>query len=232
MLDAPYVRGPDGFCYAASKTLLTTPGLTPWRGQVDDSGRAVPGTEPELVWAGRTVACLASGPSLAVEDVRQVHGLTRVVANNTWRLAPDADALYAADAAWWQVHRGEVPAGIDLWTGSVAAAREFDLHLLQPDYGVSGVAALALAARLGATTVILLGHDCSLARGSHWHGDHTRTGNPRAQDPAMWQRQYQQLADQLGGRVKVLNCSRYTELECFPRMDLDEAMERSSAVVE
>lgn len=232
MLDAPYVYGADGFCYVADKTLLTTPGLTPWWGQVDERGCVVPGTEPEPLWAGRTVVCMASGPSLTPEDVGLVRGFTRVVSNDTWRLAPDADALYAADIAWWQVHHDEVPGGMARWTGSVAAARQFDLNLLQPDYGVSGVAAIMLAARLGAATVILLGHDCSLAHGSHWHGDHTRTGNPRAQDPAMWQRQYRQVATQLEGRVKVLNCSRYTEVECFSRVALDKAMECSSGVVE
>lgn len=231
MIDAPYVHDPDGFCYAANRTLLTTSGLTPWRGLVDDAGFAVPGTEPEPVWTGRTVACLASGPSLTQEDAGRVRGFTRVVTNSTHWIAPDADAIYAGDAAWWQVHHSEVPATMARWTASVPAARRYDLNLLQPCYGVSGAAAIMLAARLGATAVILLGHDCSIAGGLHWHGAHEGTENPAQSDLISWRRQYRAVADLLRGSVSVMNCSRYTELDCFPTVGLDEAIESCPAVV-
>lgn len=50
-------------------------------------------------------AVLATGPSLASEDVERVKGRFHVIAvSDAFRLAPWADALVSADAAWWKAH--------------------------------------------------------------------------------------------------------------------------------
>ncbi len=72
-------------------------------------------------WSTHTAVCMASGPSLTVEDVELVknqrqHGaqIVHTIAINDCGLArrlplaaPWADILYAADAKWWRAHQPE-----------------------------------------------------------------------------------------------------------------------------
>lgn len=66
-------------------------------------------------WKGRTVALLAGGPSLTLEQVEMVRAArevdrVRVIAiNDSYLIAPWADVHYAADAKWHRWHT----AGID-----------------------------------------------------------------------------------------------------------------------
>jgi hypothetical protein len=61
-------------------------------------------TLPRLTDGG-TVVCLASGPSLTVEDVEYVRGRAVVIAiNDAIRIAPWADALHSSDQLWWARH--------------------------------------------------------------------------------------------------------------------------------
>lgn len=54
---------------------------------------------------------MASGPSLTIQQVERVRAARErgackvIVVNNTWRLAPWADLLYAADWRWWEEER-------------------------------------------------------------------------------------------------------------------------------
>lgn len=89
--------------------------------------------------------------------------------------------------------------------------------------GNSGAGAVMLAARRGARRVVLLGYDCQYdGKRKHWHADHKRPlGN--AGSVAKWPDQFRGLARYLGG-VEVLNASRATALDCFPRVTLEEAL--------
>lgn len=224
----PYLMDPTGYCYAASHELAADRTLRPWRGRVSPSGYAVAGTEPSLPWAGETVVCIASGPSLTVEDCQLVReaGLRTMAANDTWRRAPFADVLYALDPGWWEQHIHEITVPAERWTASVGAARQFDLHLHLARSGAynTGARMIELAAELGAARVLLLGFDCSIEDGTHWHGDHTRTGNPDAKAVAHWHEQFGAVARAVGESTKVVNCSRKTTLTCFPRNDLQREL--------
>lgn len=58
-----------------------------------------------ILCPGGTVVCLASGPSLTVEDVEFVRGKATVIAvNDAVRLAPWADVIYSSDQIWWSRH--------------------------------------------------------------------------------------------------------------------------------
>ena len=65
--------------------------------------------DPE--WAGYTAVCIASGPSLTLAQVNQVRdwrqrdGCRVITINDSYRLAPWADAVYFADVRWWEHHR-------------------------------------------------------------------------------------------------------------------------------
>lgn len=65
--------------------------------------------DPE--WVGYTAVCIASGPSLTLDQVnvvkawRERDGCRVIVINDNYLLAPWADALYFADVRWWEHHR-------------------------------------------------------------------------------------------------------------------------------
>ena len=90
-------------------------------------------------------------------------------------------------------------------------------------FGNSGAGAIAMAAKAGATRVILLGYDCQRTGGkAHWHGDHPpMLGN--AGSMPKWPDQFKRLAASIEG-VEVINCSRETALRAFVRMPLEDAL--------
>lgn len=178
--------------------------------------------------ARKTVVCIASGPSLTAEDCAAVlrSGLTTIAVNSSWKLAPFCDILYAGDAAWWEANIDEVDVPAQRWTFSQQASRRFDLHR-HVAFGScnSGLRAIHLAFELGAARVILLGYDCSIAGGTHWHGDHKLTSNPKAHNCREWMRGFAQLP----ARERIWNCSRETALTIFERMTLSEGLTRAAS---
>ncbi len=184
-------------------------------------------------WKGRTVVCLASGPSLTSEDCEFVRasGHPTVVTNTTFRIAPWADVVFGMDMNWWRTHHQEVKAvctGRKLSTSH--AARAYGAESLWqskwfPQVLNSGAGAIALALAGGAEKVVLLGFDCQSTGGKkHWHGDHPKScGN--AASLQKWPRHFERQAKeaQKAGRT-VVNASRSTALTCFPRVELESAL--------
>jgi len=131
------------------------------------------------IFDGKTVVVLGSSPSMSRAVADKVRNMPRIVINSTWRLAPDADILFAHDLAWWQQNpeaqnfRGLKISGQD---GEVDA-----LHVRMPEERVtigpghvvdlknSGIMAIRLAAAAGAKRIILFGIDFTPG---HWHSDH------------------------------------------------------------
>lgn len=190
---------------------------------------------------GGTVVCLATGPSLTVDDVEYCRDkATTIAVNDAWRLAPWADALIASDAAWWHHYRG-VPAFRGLKFGLEQASGKFaDVQVLRNtgDRGVetdptglrtgrnSGAAAINLAVHFGAARVLLLGYDMAAKDEAHAHffGAHPhglRGGSPYALFRQMIGTMVEPLRD---AGVSVINCSRQTALDCFPRRALREVL--------
>lgn len=109
------------------------------------------------------------------------------------------------------------------WSCNDEAVRRYGLshHVRFPGEFNSGQQAVHLATVLGARRIILLGYDCSLRNGLHFHGAHRHgLSNPGLQTAAAWQRQFRRLMPSLTG-VDVINCSRYSELTCFKRKEFD-----------
>lgn len=126
------------------------------------------------------------------------------------------------DGVWWR-HYGEEAAQTfkgERW----APVRVPGVHREVFDPGQnSGAGAIALAARWGATRIILLGYDCQLTGGrTHWHGDHPE-GLGNAGVVNQWPSQFAALAARLKG-VEIVNCSRETALRRFPREPLEVAL--------
>lgn len=166
------------------------------------------------------IVCIASGPSLCREDCEAVEasGLYTIAVNTSWRMAVFCKAIYASDAAWWHAYGIEIDIPAERWSCSQAT----DLQLSVKSGWNSGASAIRLAILKGAKKVILLGYDCSLANGVHWHGNHNKTKNPTPDRLPAWHAHFKELADSIG--IDVVNCSRHTELTCFRRASLESEL--------
>lgn len=198
--------------------------------------------EVPVLCPGGTVVCVASGPSLTAADVEYCRGkATMIVVNDSWRLAPWADALMASDGAWWRHYNG-VPDFRGLKFSLEHSAGIYpDVCVLKNtgDSGIepertglrtgrnSGAAAINLAIHFGARRILLLGYDMgavSEAR-SHWFGSHPR--GLRGDSPySLFRQKIAEMTQPLrAAGVTVINCSRATALTCFPRQTIEEALQ-------
>jgi hypothetical protein len=165
-----------------------------------------------------TFAVLATGPSMSETVARSVMLRCNVVAvSDAYRLAPWADALASCDAAWWRNN----PDAMQF------AGRKFTLA---PDYqgmpeleritGLasgtnSGLFALHVAVKLGATRILMLGFDM---RGSHYFGPHQKPlKNTTADRYRVFQEQFARFKPR---GVKILNCTPGSALTAYPSEDL------------
>lgn len=168
--------------------------------------------------------CIGSGPSLTVEDCDRAATVAdwMVACNDSFRAATWAHAIYAGDFAWWDKHYREVPERLERWTCSESAAQRFRLHYHRCSHGLwnSGQRAIQLAIAKGYQRILLLGYDCDVSRGTHWHGDHAGK-NPDATRARQWQDQFASIER---GSVDIINCSRETALRAFPIMTLEAAI--------
>ncbi|HBO2361308.1 TPA: hypothetical protein L4H08_005446 [Pseudomonas aeruginosa] len=179
-------------------------------------------------WTGCTVACIASGPSLTAEDcsVVQASGLPTIAVNTSWKLARFCDVIYAGDSCWWEAYGSEIDIPAERWSCTRQAIQRFGVnhHIVYGEYN-SGMRAIQFAIWQGAKRVLLLGYDCSLEHGTHWHGEHGKTKNPDSKKVGQWHRQFGQVsAEAKTAGVEVVNCSRSTALTCFERIGLEEAL--------
>ncbi|RMD64399.1 MAG: hypothetical protein D6826_02525, partial [Alphaproteobacteria bacterium] len=192
-------------------------------------------------WPGATIVCAASGPSLAAPQLARVRGRWPViVVNDSWRLAPWADVLYAADWRWWRKHTG-VPAFRGL---KVTIANGHGAPLPWPEIKVlentgiegferapgglrtgrnGGYQAINLAVHLGAARVVLLGYDMkpSADGRTHWFGDHEEWPTRPAIYRDVFLPHFDGLAralDEAG--IAVVNCTPDSALDVFAKAPL------------
>lgn len=195
-------------------------------------------------WSDYPCAVIASGRSATTVDIESLRGLCRViVVNNSFRLAPWADVLYAADEEWWNVNDdARLFAGMKT-TVDVNAAKNYGLRLLRiahetdhtahaikihprgkiGHFGNSGCQALNLAVQCHAKHIILIGFDFC---GEHWHDPHKEPlRNPSAGRMEKWRARLDSQSARLRALgVKVINASKRSALSEFPKMTIDEAL--------
>jgi hypothetical protein len=197
-------------------------------------------------WRGECVAILAAGPSAKQQPIELLRDRIHVVAiNESYKLAPWSEILYSCDFAWWQAHKGVKDfAGLRL-SHDLRACREYGLHrvmieqvgsndvlLDQPTYvgagGNSGFQAFNLALQFGVTGVMLIGVDCSLDHGMHWHGIHRMPmSNPMEINVKRWRQAFDGVAARVRALgIDVVNCSEISKLTEYPKMTVPEALER------
>src|SRR5690606_11634692 len=150
-------------------------------------------------------------------------GIPTIAVNHSWKMAPFCDVLYAGDACWWDAYASEIEVQAERWTCSRQAAHKHGCqhHTAVGSY-CSGSRAIQFSIEKGARRIILLGFDCSVDYGLHWHGPHQKTKNPDRMKVRRWHAYFQQVAAIAKiRRCTVVNCSRETALQCFPIGNLE-----------
>ncbi len=196
--------------------------------------------------AWRTVVVVASGPSMdgvQAADICEAHRAGRcrvVVVNDTWRLLPRADVLFASDAAWWKVHLHSVAASFtgERWTTDGPGAREYKLQYIPCvrgegapikgteilNGGNSGYNAIGLSYLFGARKIVLVGFDMQKGGDGrqHWFGSHQAgVGLSGSLPIRAWLQRFDKLAADLEtDGVDLINCTRETAIRCIRREPL------------
>lgn len=195
-------------------------------------------------WRGEICVIVGGGPSAKGVDLELARGKAKLLAiNNSWELAPWADALYACDERWWRanaravsfpglkitqasecpevVHRVLLVSGATIITepGKIGSGQN------------SGFQASNLAVQFGATTLIWVGLDMRIDQGLHWHGPHqSGLSNPRLERVKRWREYLDGAAGQFARLgVKVINASEVSALRNYPKMSLAEALQTAGA---
>jgi hypothetical protein len=205
------------------------------------------------LWPGETFAVIGGGSSLTAADCAYVRGKARVVAIKEAAVcslphitppAPWADVLYAADAKWWKFEQGapgfaglkygieQEPGvtqrdwpGVQILRNTGSEGLELDPSGLKTGYN-SGAQAINLAVHLGAAKIVLLGFDCwrGLSGQQNWFGPHPAHIDSSTVYPVFLQG-FASMVDPLkAAGVSVVNASRFTLLNAFPRVVLEEAL--------
>ena len=205
------------------------------------------------IWAGRTVALIASGPSLTPSQIEYLaprHAFGDLVVagvNDAYRICPFLDLLYAADERWWDLHHNQATAPIRATYIPGAGPEPDGEHVARynlvgipgraepglspvPDYvhlgQHSGFQLINLTIAAGAARILLLGFDCRLdGDRRHWFGDHPAELN-RDSPYNRFRYEIEYAAPAIAARgVQVVNCSPGSALTCFPIADLAAALE-------
>lgn len=146
------------------------------------------------------------------------------------------------DRHWWHEYAEELEtfAG-ECWTTNTEAARVYGLNFIRGEVGNglpkhrhdcirlggnSGYQAVGLAVHFGAARVVLLGYDMrNDGAQTHWHGNHKALGNPIPQKFRDWCAAFSELQRDIGDRCEIVNASRVTALQVFPRTTLVDAID-------
>lgn len=177
------------------------------------------------------IAVCASGPSLCSEDIHHLRDnkIPVVTVNSSWMIYPGCQYIFAGDDVWWNVNYHRIYSSAERWTCSKTAARMYGINYFESKTeGTfnSGAMAIRFAISLGVEDIILLGYDCSLEKGIHWHGTHTGMNNPTGHSIQRWKTEFEMLASEMCRRVNIVNCSRGSRLSCFPLIALDATIRR------
>lgn len=183
-------------------------------------------------WEGQTAAIFASGPSMSAaiaEQCREQQLRTIAINNQAMDCAPWADIIYGSDLKWW-LHYWPVVAKLPGRKISVEIGKPLQgVEYLRPSSQVfderpcylstganSGYAALCLAAKLGASRILLFGYDMGPRNGRFRRHEYPARLNSRPRF-ADWLPRFARLAPVLKSRgVDVINCTAGSSLTCFP----------------
>lgn len=159
-----------------------------------------------MIWS-----LIAPGPSASLEIAESLRGGKVGVVGCAYQLAPWADFIAAADAAWWKHY----PDAFFIDNRYSLAVVPYVQRAKVTGFGVcnSGVLALDIARQLGATEIHLYGFDM---HGSHFFGEYTNgLKNSPQHARRNHLREYRQWSAS-NKNLRVINFTKGSALECFP----------------
>lgn len=149
-----------------------------------------------------------------------------IAVNESWRLVPWADVLYATDGLWWVHHKGVREYTGQRVTASPYAAQRYQIDLFAPPGLTSGLRAIRLAEHNKAGLILLIGFEMHSRDGVHWHEPHGgRLRNPGRNEMSIWRTDMELAAAKFAKRgTRVINCTPNSALRCFKYMPLEQAL--------
>lgn len=174
-------------------------------------------------------AVLATGPSLTQAVVDAVHDRVKVVAvSDAYRLAPWADALVSTDFAWWRRHPEAAEFKGQKFSGMVDYQRVEGVERIPGENATnSGLLGIKVAAKLGATKVLLCGFDMRRP-GEHFFGRHEGLRSTSAARMEHFKTQFERYKPP---GVEVVNCTPGSALKAYRLGDLEEELAASAVLV-
>jgi hypothetical protein len=197
------------------------------------------------MWEGKTVAVIASGPSLTRADVEKVRGIPCIAINDNGidtvrkgvtvpAMAPWAEMLYACDKEWWDKYPQALtfaglkvscmrtaPKGV--LTLDQTGSKGFDPDPTRLKTGLnSGYQAVHIAIHAKAKRILLLGFDMSRKRGAHWFGEHPPSLRNTHEDT--FEMLALRFADLNDRGSEIINCTERSAIKCFPSMTIESAL--------
>jgi hypothetical protein len=204
------------------------------------------------------VIVAASGPSLdqSQADRARESCLPTIAVNDAYRLLPFAEVLYACDSAWWRVHKGAPDFEGEKWSShgtsgrtrhndKFADAEAYGLNLikgqdgtgfsLDPDiihYGSNGgFQAVNMAGHFigWSGCIVLIGFNLGAVNGqAHFFGKHPK-GLRNTANYQNFIEAFERAAKKLPPGITILNATPNSALKCFPKVNLDDALESIAA---
>ena len=188
-------------------------------------------------WQSCIVA--APGPSLDEEALKDT-GYPLLAVGDAYRVLPWADAMYACDNRWWleqydgsfkseiwsghEVQGNDKTEAYEKWGMRLVEGRHGNTFSLDPSfihYGSnSGFQAINLAIHFGCTYIILAGYNMGGPNKCR-DGINGSNGSYGGFIP-----NFVNAAKHLPGYIRIVNTTPNSALECFEKMDLQDALHR------
>lgn len=197
-------------------------------------------------WRGECVAIVASGPSVKGMNLDVLRDRIHVAAiKKSVERCPWADIVYGCDEAWWAHEAKGLPKfrGLKICYAPKVTAQFSDIHridikrntdaLLTGETGVvgsggnSGFQLFNLLVQFGVTGILLIGFDMHNNGGVHWYGPNKwlMSSNPIETNFQRWRRAFNDAKPLIGKLgIDVVNASPHSELKCFRRASIEEAL--------
>jgi hypothetical protein len=180
----------------------------------------------ERPWAGHIAVIVGSGPSAITAPLELLrHRAKIVVVNESWKLAPWADALFACDEAWWDANDGLPEFSGRRFTASPRCKKQYGIELFCSTGTNSGLRAIYLAENLGANPIYLIGFEMHPKNGVHWHKPYERLRNPGQAEMRRWMIETEWAYDRFRNKgVRVFNCTPGSALKKYPHVTLEQVI--------
>jgi len=177
-------------------------------------------------WEGHIAVVVGSGPSARYAPLELLRNRAKfIVINDSWKLAPWADILFACDVAWWDQNNGCPEFKGRRVTASPNCMKKYNIDLFCSVGTNSGLRGIFLAQRLGANPICMVGFDMHPNNGVHWHEARKNLREPGPNEMLVWRQETEWAAERFKEKgVQVINCTPGSALTKYPYLPLERVL--------